>query len=177
MSATGNFDFVPRPITAVGLRLGQGTSIHMSLAIVQRTIALRAYNQYADCRDWMDKLSNAYVVALATRSADTLLMQLIQNSIPENPPFVCAKCRESTLGLHVVRRQLFPNLKALRAHANALIHHFDEPGNRGVAELNIQGIYDYCYHLFEENTEVLFGHLPVASFSFTVCRQCRAQTP
>lgn len=177
MSASSNFDFVPRPIKAVGLRLGQGASIQMSLAIMQRTIALRAYSQYASGRDWMDKLSNAYVVALATRSADTLLMQLIQNNIPEDPPFACAKCREATLGLHVIRRQLFPNLKAFRAHANALIHHLDKPGNRGVAELDIQGIYDYCYHLFEENAEVLFGQVPIASFSFTACRQCRARPP
>lgn len=175
MNKVSNFNFVPTAISAAGVRLGKGPDIKMSMAIMQRTIALRAYSNYTKAADWMDKLSNAYVVALATRSADTLVMQSIQNSIPEDPPFQCTKCRELTIGPHVIRRQLFPKLKELREHANALIHHLDDPGNRSVAELNIQGIYDYCYHLFEQNADLLFGEAPLASFTFAACKKCRVK--
>lgn len=142
MSADGNFDFITRPIEAVGIRTGEGASIRLSMGIVQRTTALRAYNAFADGRNWMEKLSTAYVVALATRSAETLLMQHIQNSINENPPIVCARCREATIGTHVIRKHLFPYLSTLRTHANTLIHHLDKPENRGVADLNVQGVFD-----------------------------------
>lgn len=175
MSAGDNLDFVPKPIDAVGIRAGDGANIRMAMAIVQRTTALRAYNSYGNCRDWMDKLSTAYVVALATRSADTLLMQHIQNHIVEKPAFSCAKCREATIGTHVIRRRLFPNLKTLRVHANTLIHHLDSPENRGIADLNVQGVFDYCYHLFQESAEALFGAIPDGTFDYTRCKQCRTQ--
>jgi hypothetical protein len=175
VSAGDNLDFVPTPIDAVGIRTGEGASIQMSMAIVQRTTALRAYNSYGSCRDWMDKLSAAYVVALATRSADTLLMQHIQNQIVDDHPISCAKCREATIGTHVIRRRLFPNLIALRVHANTLIHHLDNPENRGIADLNVQGVFDYCYHLFQDNAETLFGLFPEGTFKFTKCKQCRTQ--
>ena len=175
MSAGSNLDFVPKPIQAVGIRAGEGASIRMSMAIVQRTTALRAYNSYGSCRDWMDKLSAAYVVALATRSADTLLMQQIQNHIVLDPPISCVKCREAAIGTHVIRRRLFPTLKALRVHANTLIHHLDNPENRGIADLNVQGVFDYCHHVFQDNAETLFGLVPDGTFEFTKCKQCRTQ--
>ncbi len=175
MSAGDNLDFVPKPIEAVGLRTGEGASIQISMAIVQRTTALRAYNSYGTCRDWMDKLSAAYVVALATRSADTLLMHHIQNHIVEEPPISCPKCREATIGTHVIRRRLFPHLKALRVHANMLIHHLDKPENRGIADLNVQGVFDYCHHLFQDNAEILFGLAPEGTFEIMKCKQCRNQ--
>ena len=177
VSARDNLDFVPEPIEAVGIRTSEGASIQLSMAIVQRTAALRAYNNYGNCRDWMDKLSVAYVVALATRSADTLLMHHIQNHIVENPPISCAKCREATIGTHVIRRRLFPNLKSLRTHANKLIHHLDNPENQGVADLNIQGVFNYCYCLFQDNAETLFGLVPEGTFELTKCKQCKTQSP
>lgn len=175
MSAGDNLDFVPKPIDAVGIRTGDGANILMAMAIVQRTAALRAYNSYGNCRDWMDKLSTAYVVALASRSADTLLMQQIQNHIVEEPAISCAKCREATIGTHIIRRRLFPNLKTLREHANKLIHHLDSPENRGIADLNVKGVFDYCYHLFQENAKALFGTIPEGTFGFTKCKRCRRQ--
>ena len=175
MSTGGNLNFLSKPIDAVGIRLGEGAGIRLSKAIIQRTAALRAYSSYGDGRDWMDKLSTAYVVALATRSADTLLMRDIQNHIPEDPPITCRKCRETTFGVNVIRERMFPRLKELREHANALIHHLDNPDNIGVDSLDIQGVFEYCYHLFQENAEALFGTIPETVFEFTLCKQCRKE--
>lgn len=177
MSAGDNLDFVPKPIEAVGIRAGEGASIRISMAIVQRTTALRAYSSFGNCRDWMDKLSTAYVVALATRSADTLLMQHIQNHIVQNPPFTCSKCRETTIGRYVIRQRLFPVLNGLRRHANVLIHHLDKPDNRGIADLNVQGVFEYCHHLFQDNSEALFGKVSEEKFEYTKCKQCKRQEP
>ncbi len=173
MSTEDNLNFNPKPISAVGMRMGEGTDIHIAIGIVQRTTALRAYNSFRNGCDWMEKLSTAYVVALATRSADTLLMQHIQNSIVVDPPIGCAKCKEATIGTHVIRKRVFPNLGIFRTHANKLIHHLDKPENRGIAELNIQGVFDYCYHLFQDNAEALLGTTPLAIFEFTKCKDCR----
>lgn len=115
-----NLAFSPRPIEAVGLREGEGAAVLVAMAIIQRTTALRAYNAFSSGRDWMEKLSSAYVVALATRSADTYLMRQIQSCIIEDPAIPCAKCREASLGTNVIRSRLFPELAALRKHANAL---------------------------------------------------------
>lgn len=169
-----NFDFIPRPIDAAGIQLGEGTTVHISGAIIQRTTALRAYNSYVAPGNWMEKLSVAYVVALATRSADSWLMQDIQNYIAVEPRISCQKCHEATIGLHVIRRRLFPRLGQLRKHANNLIHHLDNPENRGVDSLNIQGVFDYCYHLFQENADALFRHIPSATFPLTLCKSCKA---
>jgi hypothetical protein len=175
MSTDDNLKFSPKPISAAGLCAGEGTSIRVAVGIVQRTTALRAYNRFIDGHDWMEKLSTAYVVALATRSADTLLMQHIQNSIDMNPPINCAKCKEATIGVHVIRERVFPKLSGLRTHANKLIHHLDSPENQGIAKLNIQGVFDYCYHLFQENADVLLGAVPAATFEFTKCKSCRTK--
>ena len=121
----------------------------------------------------MEKISSAYIVALGTRSADTCLMKRIQAAIPESPPFTCAKCREATIGTNVIRSKLFPKLQSLRKHANDLIHHLDDPNNLGVATLNVQGVFEYCYHLFEEQNDLLFGHLPQGSFEFSACKPHR----
>lgn len=169
-----NFDFVPKQIDAPGIQLGEGTTVRISSAIIQRTTALRAYSSFAPAGNWMEKLSAAYIVALATRSADTWLMQDIQNHIPEEPRISCPKCREATIGLHVIRGRLFPRLGQLRKHANKLIHHLDKPENRGVDGLNIQGVFDYCYHLFQENADALFRHIPSATFQLTLCKSCKA---
>lgn len=69
VATTDNLAFLPHPIEAVGLRAGKGPAVQVQKAIVQRTTALRAYNTFSSDRDWMEKLSSAYVVALATRSA------------------------------------------------------------------------------------------------------------
>lgn len=174
-ATTDNLAFSPHPIEAVGLRAGEGPAVQVAMAIVQRTTALRAYNAFSSGRDWMEKLSSAYVVALATRSADTYLMRQIQSCIVEDPAIPCAKCRETTLGTNVIRSRLFPELAALRKHANALIHHLDHPKNRGIAELNVQGVFDYCCHLFQENAELLFSRIPEGSFPYTKCKECGAK--
>ena len=106
---------------------------------------------------------------------DTYLMRQIQSCIVEDPAIPCAKCRETTLGINVIRSRLFPELAALRKYANALIHHLDHPKNRGIAQLNIQGVFDYCYHLFQENAELLFGRVPESSFPHTKCKECGAK--
>lgn len=173
MSTVDNLTFLPKQIDTVGFGPGDGTSIRLSKAIIQRTAALRAYNSYAGGRDWMEKLSTAYVVALATRSADELLVRDIQNHISEEPKILCRKCREATIGVDVIRARLFPRLKELRKHANALIHHLDDPKNQGVDKLNIQGVFEYCYHLFQENADALFGVIPTVVFEYTMCKQCR----
>lgn len=173
MDATNdNLAFSPLPIETVGLRAGEGASVQISMAIIQRTTALRAYNAFTSGRDWMEKLSSAYVVALATRSADACLMRQIQNCIVVEPPIACHKCREATVGTNVIRSRLFPKLTALREHANALIHQLDNPKNRGIAELNVKGVFDYCYHLFQENVEPLFGRVPEGEFPYTKCKEC-----
>lgn len=173
MSTDENLDFRPKPIDAVGIRAAEGAGIQLSKAMIPRIAALRAYNSFGDGRDWMDKLSTAYVVALATRSADALLMKDIQNHIPENPPIACRGCREATCGVNVIRERMFPRLKELREHANDLLHHLDNPENVGVDSLNIQGVFEYCHHLFQENAETFFGTIPDAMFEFTLCKQCR----
>ncbi|MDF0646000.1 MAG: hypothetical protein P0111_18380 [Nitrospira sp.] len=174
-ATTDNLAFSPHPIEAVGLRAGEGPAVQVAMAIVQRTTALRAYNAFSSGRDWMEKLSSAYVVALATRSADTYLMRQIQSCIVEDPATPCTKCREATLGINVIRSRLFPELTELREHTNALIHHLDHPKNRGIAGLNVQGVFDYCYHLFYENAELLFGRSPEGSFPYTKCKACGAK--
>ena len=68
---------------------------------------------------------------------------------------------------------MFPRLKELREHANDLVHHLDNPENVGVDSLDIQGVFDYCHHLFHESAEVLFGIIPSATFKLIMCKQCR----
>ncbi len=172
-----NLAFIPRPIETVGLRFGEGTTHQVSQALIQRTAALRAYSAFSCNRNWMDKLSMAYVVALATRSADIYVMRQIQSTIIEDPVISCARCREATFGVNVIRSQLFPKLAELREQANTLIHHLDHPDKQGIAELNIQGVFDYCHHLFQENSDLLFGNFPKHSFPYTKCKKCRAKSP
>jgi len=175
MSTEDNFQFIPKPIDTVCIRLGEGPNVQIAIGTIQRIAALRAYNSYGSCRDWMEKLSTAYVVALATRSADALLMQHIQNDLNGELSIVCSKCREASIGLSLIRERLFPNLKSLRAHANALIHHLDDPSNKGISELNIEGIFSYCHHLLQENIDALFGIIPNphGRFKYTRCKECR----
>lgn len=173
MTVTGdNLAFTPRPIAAVGMR-SQGAQVQIAQPIIQRLTALRAYNAFPSGRDWMERISSAYIVALGTRSADAYLMGRIQPAIPESPPFACAKCRDATIGINVIRAKLFPKLQSLRKHANDLIHHLDDPENRGVATLDVQGVFDYCHHLFEEQIDLLFGQLPQGSFEFKPCKDHR----
>ena len=42
--------------------------------------------------------------------------------------------------------------------------------------MNVQGVFDYCYHLFEEQNDLLFGHLPQGSFEFKACKDHRDKT-
>ena len=180
MNAGDNLTFSPKAIDAAPIRFGDGTSIRIPIGAIQRTAALRAYSSYASGRDWMDKLSNAYVVALATRSADSLLMQYIQNDLNARLSISCGNCRNASIGLSLIRERLFPKLKSLREHANKLVHHLDDPKNRGISELNIEGVFNYCHHLFHENIDALFGTIPNPHGQFThvKCKKCsRSVTP
>jgi hypothetical protein len=94
-----------------------GAGLLISQAIIQRTIALRAYVAFAVGADWMAKLSSAYVVAIATRSADQMMMANIQAAV-EALPGDCAACRKNSLGLDSIRRALFPRLAELRLHTS-----------------------------------------------------------
>lgn len=170
-----NLGFTPRPIETAGFRAGEGASIVIAMPAIQRLTALRAYTEFEASHDWVQKLSSAFTVALATRSADTYIMQAIQNTIIQDPSFKCSGCREATIGLAVIRSKLFPQLAALREHANDLLHHLDEPENRGVAMLNIEGVFEYCYHLFQEQSELLFAKFPDGQFEARKCKKCRAK--
>lgn len=177
VNAEDNLQFIPKPIDTVCIRPGEGPNVHIAIGTIQKTAALRAYNSYGNCRDWMEKLSTAYVVALATRSADALLMQHIQYDLNGHLSIVCSECREASVGLPLIRKRLFPNLKSLREHANALIHHLDDPSNKGISGLNIEGVFNYCHHLFQENIDALFGIIPNphGKFEYTKCKKCRRQ--
>lgn len=170
----GNLAFTPRPIEAVPVR-PNGAGVIIAQPIIQRLAALRAYSEFPGGRDWMEKLSSAFTVALATRSADTYVMQGIQNAIVQDPSITCSKCRESTFGLSVIRSKMFPRLAELRKHANDLLHHLDDPANCGVDSLNVEGVFEYCYHLFQENAELLFGHVPDCHFELRMCKEHRAK--
>lgn len=171
-SDTSNFSFDLRPINAVGFRAA-GAGLLISQAIIQRTIALRAYAAYPGGADWMAQLSSAYVVAIATRSADQLVMTSIQQAVEAAKPGDCPTCRKNTLAVDAIRKALFPRLAELRGHANALLHHLDHPGNQGVDTINLEGIFDYCHHLFDENADLLFGHIPSQILPIVKCKQCR----
>jgi hypothetical protein len=168
-------NFVPKPIDAVGIRAGEGANVQISFGIIQRTTALRAYHSFGAGRYWMEKLSTAYVVALATRSADTQLMKIIQRDLEAAFSTNCAGCKEATIGEKVIRAKLFPKLKVLREHANKLVHHLDDPTNRGVSALDVEGVFGYCYHLFQENADALFGYIPTPAglFPEVKCKKCR----
>lgn len=176
MNEGDNLRFVPKPIDAVCIRPGIGTIIQIAIGTIQRTAAIRAYNSYGACGDWMEKLSTTYVVAIATRSADTLLMRHIQNDLSSGLSIHCANCKEASIGLSLIREKLFPDLKLLREHANQLIHHLDDPDQKGISGLNIEGVYSYCYHLFQENIDALFRAIPNpdGKFAYTKCKKCRA---
>ncbi len=177
MTATDNLNFVPKPITSAAILLGDGSNTCVAMATIQRVAALRAYQAFSNQGDWLQKLSYAYVVALATRSADSLLMKAIQEKLNELLPIACRQCRESPYGSALIRERLFLRLKELRAHANALIHHLDEPGNKGISSLKVEAVFDYCHCLFEEHLDALFGTIPVSHGKFPVstCRRCNLQ--
>jgi len=173
--STNNFlKFVPKSIDAVGIRAGEGPNVQVAFAIIQRTTALRAYSSFGKGRDWMEELSNAYVVALATRSADTVVMKLIQEDLAATLTTECRGCKEASIGINIIRERLFSTLKVLREHANELVHHLDNPENKGVAGLNIEGVFAYCYHFFQENAEALFGVIPNPDglFPEVKCKKC-----
>ena len=175
MSAKNNLKFTPKPIEIVSLRLSSGTGYQLAIGAIQRIAAIRAYKSYGDCNDWMDKLSAAYIVAISTRSADALLMQYVQNNLNHKLSIQCARCKEASIGRSLIRERLFPKLKLLREHANKLINHLDDTENKGISELNIEGIFDYCYHLFQENVEALFGNFPECGgkFLYKKCKKCK----
>lgn len=174
MSAEDHLQFIPKPIETVCIRPGKDPNVHIAFGTIQRITALRAYNSYSNCQNWMEKLSTAYVVALATRSADTLLMRHIQNNLNDHLSIACSNCRAASIGLSLIRERLFPNLKLLREHTNTLIHHLDDPCNIGISGL-IEGVFNYCHHLFQENIDALFGNIPNPNgkFEYTKCKECR----
>lgn len=174
----GNFDFLPQAITKVGFRpLGAG--LIYALPKFQRIAALRAYAEFEHAGDFIQKLSRAYVVAISTRSADTMLMNFISNLLADTLKIDCRQCRELGVGPNAVRINLFPKLADLRTQANKLIHHLDVPGQEEVASLNVEGVFAYCHHLFEENDDALFGIFPDPAGKFPVvkCKACRALPP
>ena len=174
MSSDNLVKFVPKPIDAVGIKAGDGPNVRIAFAIIQRTTALRAYNGHGKGRDWIEELSMAYVVALATRSADTLLMKLIQRNLEANLSTSCSRCKEASIGEGVIRERLFPTLKVLREHANQLVHQLDDPINTAVSSRNIEGVFSYCHHLFQENGDALFGVIPDPTrlFPEVKCKKC-----
>ena len=174
MNEGDNLRFVPKPIDAVCIRPGNGPTIDIAIGTIQRIAAIRAYNGYRTTGDWMEKLSTTYVVAIATRSADTLLMRHIQDFLKSDLSIQCANCKEASIGLSLIRERLFPRLKLLREHANQLLHRLDDPEQKGISGLNIEGVYSYCYHLFQENIDALFGTMPDPSgkFSYVKCKKC-----
>ncbi|CAN7698373.1 hypothetical protein LJR289_005629 [Pseudoduganella sp. LjRoot289] len=177
MSDSDNFAFTPSLIDSVAIRLGDGSSINVAIGTMQRMAALRSYVAFNDCKDWMEKLSCAYVVALATRSADQLLMQHIQDDLNGRMKISCVGCRRASIGHPLIRERLFPALKVAREHSNDLIHHLDDPTNKGVAELNIEGVFLYCHLLSQENIEALFGTIPDPANRFprVICKNCSAK--
>ena len=177
MSTDKFMKFVPKPIEAVGIRVRSGRpNVRIAFAIIQRTTTLRAYNSFGKGRDWMEEPSTAYVVALATRSADTQLMKLIQGDLAPTLLTSCGRCKEASIGKNVIRERLFPTLKVLREHANKLVHHLDDPMNKGVSGLNIEGVFSYCHHLFQENADALLGVIPnpTGLFPEVKCKKCNA---
>ena len=138
-----NLKFVPKPINSDNLRLGEGSTHQTPIGLVQKLAAVRAYNNFSVSKDWMESFSSSYVVAIATRSADELLMKVIQVDLSSNMSFSCKKCKQATIGTSLIRERLFPKLKELREHANKLVHHLDSPAQKGIADLNIQGVFDY----------------------------------
>lgn len=173
--SNGNFDFAPQPISTVGFR-PKGADLVFAMPKFQRIAALRAYAEFENAGDFMQKMSRAYVVAIATRSADLMLMTVISNALTTELRIDCLRCRELGLGPNAVRSNLFPRLAELRTHANKLIHHLDVPGQEEVASLNIEGVFAYCHHLFDENDDALFGNFPDPAGKFPVvkCKVCRA---
>ena len=177
MSDADNFKFTPLPIDSVCIRLGEGSSINVAIGTTQRMAALRSYVAFNECKNWMEKLSCAYVVALATRSSDQLLMRHIHDDLNSRMKISCIRCRNASIGNALIRERLFPDLKAARKHSNDLIHHLDDPSHKGVADLNIEGVFRYCHLLFQENIEALFGTIPdpTGKFSRVTCKQCSAK--
>lgn len=173
--SSGNFDFAPQPITKVGIR-PCGAGVLLPIPTFQRIAALRAYADFERAGDFMQKMSLGYVVAIATRSADLMLMSIISNALTTEVQIDCLKCRDLGLGPNAVRANLFPRLAELRTHANKLIHHLDDPSQEEVASLNIEGVFAYCHQLFEENDDALFGIFPDPAGKFPVvkCKACRA---
>lgn len=171
-----NFTFTPLPIDLPYIRLGEGSSINVAIGSMQRAAALRSYIAFSGCTDWMEKLSCAYVVAVATRSADQLLMLHIQDNLNSRLKIPCVRCRSVSIGNRLIRERLFPDIAAERKHSNDLIHHLDEPTNKGVAGLNIEGVFRYCHSLFQTNIEALFGTIPdtTGKFPNVRCEKCEA---
>jgi hypothetical protein len=174
MDEDKNLQFAPKPITAVGVR-PCGAKLKMAIGTMQRIAAILAYNSYENCKDWMEQLSTSYVVAITTRSADALLMGYIQNDLNRRHEFHCNNCKEASIDLGLIRERLFPELKSLREHANKLIHHLDDPNQKGISGLTIKGVYSYCYHLFHENIDALFGTIPnpEGKFPNKKCKKCK----
>lgn len=175
MSTDDNLNFIPEPIRSVGFRAA-GAGLQLSMGIIQRTTALRAYTAFSSGRDWMEKLSHAYVVALATRSADTLLMKHLQNHLAERMELTCRSCVDASASTTIIRERLFPELKTLRETMNDVLHYLDHPGNNGVENLNVKAVFQYCHQLFEIHADAFFGelHRPDVQFTKTLCKRCRA---
>ena len=175
MTTTDNLSFTAKPIDAASIRLADGPNVRIAIGTIQRVAALRAYAAYGSACDWMDKLSSVYIVALATRSADALLMRHIKEDLNERLSISCRNCRNASIGEALSRERLFPELKRLREYANDLVHHLDDPDHRGIADLNVEGVFDYCHHLFQENIDALFGTIPDprGKFPLVKCKKCK----
>jgi hypothetical protein len=109
MTSSDNLSFSPKRIDAAPIRLADGPNVRIAIGVIQRVAALRAYVAYGSARDWMDKLSSAYVVALATRSADALLMRHIKDDLNEHLSISCRGCRSASIGEALIRERLLAN--------------------------------------------------------------------
>ena len=62
----------------------------------------------------------------------------------------------------------------IKSRSHELVHHLDDPKNKGVAGLNIEGVFSYCHHFFQENADALFGIIPNPDglFPEVKCKKC-----
>lgn len=170
-----NLNFELPPLTPAPMARAGDLSLRLAIGCTQMIAAVRAYNRLHQLEDWLERLSNTYVVAVATLSADDLAMRHIQALILAKQPIDCKDCIESSLSTSLIRQRLFPKLSALRTHAEELLRYLDTPELPSSRLLNIKGVYDYCHSMFSDNLNLLYGVVPATRGQFPLheCQGCR----
>jgi hypothetical protein len=87
-----------------------GAAIQPAEPMVQRLLVYRAYEALCSPEDWVDQLAQAYVIAVATRSADAWHMQRLSDLFAQRFNLTCRDCARRSLPAEEIRRQLFPKL-------------------------------------------------------------------